>query len=217
LTIIRWHGHACFEIVSDRGVIIGIDPHDGVSLGIRPPMFKADVILVTHNHFDHNAIQVVSKPNSKVLDMFEGETAVGSIKIRGVRSYHDPYRGSLRGEIIIYNIEVDNMAITHLGDLGTIPEEKIFSKITPTDILMIPVGGVYTVGPSEAARVVEKIKPRIVVPMHYKIPGLRLGLKDVSDFLRKVRFDVKRISGREFSISKDKLPSATEIWVLTYQ
>lgn len=217
MTIIRWHGHACFEIVSDKGVIIGIDPHDGVSLGIRPPMFKADIILVTHNHFDHNAIQVISKPNSKVLDMFEGETIVNNVKVKGVKSYHDPYRGSLRGEVIVYNIKVDNMTITHLGDLGTIPEEKVLSEIIPTDILMIPVGGVYTIGPSEAAEVVEKINPKIVVPMHYRIPGLRLGLKSVNDFLRKVRYEIKRISSREFSISKDKLPSTTEVWLLTYQ
>ncbi|RLG76413.1 MAG: Zn-dependent hydrolase [Thermoprotei archaeon] len=216
MTTIKWYGHACFEIVSDKGVIIGIDPHDGVSLGIKPPMFKADIILVTHNHFDHNAIQVISKPNSRVLDMFEGETIIDDIEIKGVKSFHDPYRGSLRGEVVLYKVKVDDLNIVHLGDLGTLPEDELLREITPADILMVPVGGVYTISPSEAAEVVKKIKPKIAIPMHYKIPGLRLGLRKVDEFLRKIKYDVKRIS-REFTISKPSLPSATEVWVLTYQ
>lgn len=216
MTTIKWYGHACFEIVSDKGVIIGIDPHDGVSLGIKPPMFKADIILVTHNHFDHNAIQVISKPNSRVLDMFEGETTIDNIEIKGVKSFHDPYRGSLRGEVVLYKVKVDDLNIVHLGDLGTIPEDELLKEIKPADILMVPVGGIYTIGPSEAVEVVEKIKPKIAIPMHYKIPGLRLGLRKVDEFLRKIRYNVKRIS-REFTILKPNLPLATEVWVLTYQ
>lgn len=216
MTTIKWYGHACFEIVSDKGVIVGIDPHDGVSLGIKPPMFKADIILVTHNHFDHNAIQVISKPNSRVLDMFVGETTINDIEIKGVKSFHDPYRGSLRGEVVLYSVKVDGLNIVHLGDLGTIPENKLLREITPADILMVPVGGVYTIDSSEAVEVVEKIKPKIAIPMHYKIPGLRLGLGKVDEFLEKIKYNVRRIS-REFTISKPSLPSTTEVWVLTYQ
>lgn len=216
MTTIKWYGHACFEIVSDKGVIVGIDPHDGVSLGIKPPMFKADIILVTHNHFDHNAIQVISKPNSRVLDMFVGETTINDIEIKGVKSFHDPYRGSLRGEVVLYRVKVDGLNIVHLGDLGTIPENKLLREITPADILMVPVGGVYTIDSSEAVEVVEKIKPKIAIPMHYKIPGLRLGLGKVDEFLGKIKYNVRRIS-REFTISKPSLPSTTEVWVLTYQ
>lgn len=214
---IKWHGHACFELVSDNGLVVGIDPHDGVSLGLRPPMFKADVILVTHSHFDHNAIQVISKPNSRVLDGFEGITKIDGIEVKGIRSYHDPYGGTLRGSTIVYRVVIDGISFVHLGDLGTIPSEKFFNELVPVDTLFIPVGGVYTIGASEAVKIIEKISPKIAVPMHYSIPGLRLRLHSVDDFIKKVKFNVNRLNRRDFSITKTTLPETTQIWILTYQ
>ena len=101
MVVVRWHGHACFELVSSSGVTIVIDPHDGYSLGLKPPKTQADIVLITHEHFDHNAYAVVAKPSAKVLSMFVGETTVGNVYIKGIEAYHDKEKGRRRGNDIL--------------------------------------------------------------------------------------------------------------------
>ena len=212
---IKWHGHACFEIVTSDGRVIVIDPHDGISIGLRRPHVLGDIILVTHNHFDHNAVDVVKKPESIVLKSFTGSKTINGINIKGVKAYHDRSKGRLRGSISIYVIEADGLKIVHLGDLGHILTDEHVKEIGEVDILFNPVGGTYTTEPDEAWKNVGLLKPRIVVPMHYWVPGLNLPLKPVEDFLRYAKkYRVVRLETNSFEVARETLPAEPSIYVL---
>uniref|UniRef100_A0A7C2ZCB6 Zn-dependent hydrolase n=1 Tax=Ignisphaera aggregans TaxID=334771 RepID=A0A7C2ZCB6_9CREN len=183
-TTIRWHGHACFEIVSSKGVVIVVDPHDGRGLGLNPPRVAADIVLISHEHFDHNAFAVVAKPGANVLSMKTGEVSLGDVRIIGVETFHDKDRGKKRGRNIVYKIIVDDLNIVHLGDLGHVPDANTAATLKPIDILMIPVGGVFTIDASEAWKTIEVLDPAVVIPMHYWLQGIELPLKPVDEFLR---------------------------------
>ncbi|MEM1526180.1 MAG: MBL fold metallo-hydrolase [Ignisphaera sp.] len=183
MPVIRWHGHACFEIVSSKGKVVVIDPHDGRSLGLKPPQVSADVVLITHEHFDHNAYANVAKPNAKILSMSTGEAIIDDIKIVGVETYHDRERGKRRGKNVVYKVIVDEVSIVHLGDLGHAIDQNVGSKLKPIDVLLTPVGGVFTIDAREAWNTIEVLSPTIVIPMHYWVQGLELPLKPVGDFL----------------------------------
>jgi len=146
-----------------------------------------NLVLVTHDHFDHNAVEVVSKENTRVLKMFYGEADLGNVKIKGIKTFHDKYGGSKRGENTIYVINVGSYKIAHLGDLGHIPSDEVLNELRDLDVLMIPVGGVYTIDYQEAWDMVSKIVPKITVPMHYWIRGFNLPLHSIDDFLSLVK------------------------------
>ncbi len=214
---ITWHGHACFQITTADNKIIVIDPHDGYSIGLKPPRVKGDIILVTHDHFDHNAVEVVRKPESIILKEHVGEKKINGFEVRGVRVYHDKSRGRLRGEITAYRIVVDNISIVHLGDLGHVLEEDQASMLKPVDVLLIPVGGTYTIEPHEAVEVIKQLEPKIAIPMHYWVPGITLPLKTIEDFLGYVKYRVERLDDNTFEVSRETLPDKTIIKVLKYK
>jgi len=212
---VAWHGHACFEIVSSKGLTLGIDPHDGKSLGIKPPRFKADVVLLTHEHFDHNVAQAISKPDSKVYRMFTGDTSQDDVRIKGFMSYHDKFKGSQRGRNVIYKITVDEINIVHVGDLGDFPSEDIIKELKGAHVLMTPVGGTFTLEPEEVVELISYLEPKIVIPMHYKIPGLRLPIKDVEYFLRLCKWNIERLDRNYLEVTVDTIPLETIVKVLT--
>lgn len=214
---VRWHGHACFEIVASNGVVIVIDPHDGKSLGLKTPQVLADIVLITHEHFDHNAYAVVAKPGAKVFSMSVGEKIVDNIKIMGIETYHDKDKGKRRGRNVLYKVVVDDISILHLGDLGHTFNGDIASKLKPIDIIMVPVGGVFTIDGKEAWKVIEVLDPNIVIPMHYWIQGLELPLKPVDDFLKQAPKDwiINRIESSSISIDRSTIKPKT-VYVLSY-
>lgn len=205
---IRWHGHACFEI--SNGKIIVIDPHDGVSIGIAPPKVKADIILISHNHFDHNQARIVSKEGSKIVDSGE----IDGIKIESFITYHDKEKGAKRGENKIHKIEYNDIKLCHLGDLGHILDEELLAKIGEIDILFIPVGGVFTIDANEAWEICNKIETKVIVPMHYKIEGLSLPIDDLGKFLEKVNWEIRHVAN-EIELEKDDLPTGKEVWIFS--
>ncbi|RLE81503.1 MAG: Zn-dependent hydrolase [Thermoprotei archaeon] len=211
MVVIKWHRHACFEIRGSKVTVV-TDPHDGVSLGISPPSCKGDIVLVSHNHFDHNAVDVVSKPDTEVVSAFIGEKEVKGVYIKGIKTYHDKYGGRQRGENTVYLFIVDGIRFVHLGDLGHTLEDQHLKELGEVDILFIPVGGTFTIGAKEAVEIVEKLKPRITIPMHYKIPGLGLPLSEVDKFTSRLKKIVEKPN--EVSVTKEELPEPTEIWVL---
>jgi L-ascorbate metabolism protein UlaG (beta-lactamase superfamily) len=177
---IVWHGHACFSVENSLTVVF--DPHDGESIGLHPPDVKGDIILVSHHHFDHDAVRVVSKENSTLIDS-PGTHTIGEIQVKSVQVFHDPKNGSLRGPNIIHRMEYSDITFCHLGDLGHVLTENVVKELLPVDILFIPVGGKYTIDHKEAKIVADQLKPSIVIPMHYQIPGLTLGLDGVETFV----------------------------------
>jgi L-ascorbate metabolism protein UlaG (beta-lactamase superfamily) len=210
---VKWWGHACFEIRDGKTIVV--DPHDGESVGLKPPAAKADLVLISHGHYDHaSGERLVAKREAVKIDK-SGERAVGNVKVKGIKSYHDKSSGRQRGENTIFVFEIDGLRMCHLGDLGHVPTSDQVKEIGRVDVLFVPVGGVYTIDADEATEAVKSIDPKIVIPMHYSIKGLTVQIAGVDGFLRG-KENVRRINSDEVEISKDKLPKKTEIWVLSY-
>ena len=191
--IITWYGHSCFKIQTrpQRGseeVTIFTDPFDK-SIGLKPPQGSADVVLVSHSHHDHsNSAALKGEPF--VIDA-GGEYSVKEVLIEGILSYHDKEKGALRGLNNIYTIHSEDMIICHLGDLGHILTEDQVAQIGNVDVLMIPIGGKYTLDSKEAEKVIGQIDPKIIIPMHYKIPGLNLDIDDKKAFVEEIGLEVE--------------------------
>ena len=211
MLLIRWHGHSCFEITDEVTVVT--DPHDGKSIGIPTPKVSADIVLVSHDHYDHNSVKTVEKEGTKIITDSRKRT-IGDITIKGFQSFHDESHGEKRGENIIYTFVIDNIAFAHLGDLGHILDDKTTEALKQSDILFIPVGGTYTIDAVHAWEIIKKLKPKIVIPMHYKIEGLSLPIAPVDEFIEESPFPVLRV-GNEIDIEKDELPDEPEIWIFT--
>ncbi|MEF8873294.1 MAG: MBL fold metallo-hydrolase [Candidatus Thermoplasmatota archaeon] len=209
---IRWHGHACFEI-GDEDIIV-TDPHDGKSIGINPPQVEGDIILVSHDHYDHNAVREVEKEESTVVKE-SGERDIDGFKIKGIRSYHDEAEGEKRGENIIYRFESEGTKFCHLGDLGHMPDQEIVEEIGEVDFLFIPVGGNFTIEPEEAKEVIDMIEPKIAVPMHFKTSGLSLDIKTLEPFMAQYPEEKKHKLGIELDFIQQDLPSTTEVWAFS--
>ena len=210
--MIRWHGHACFEIAGSKTVVT--DPHDGKSIGIPTPNVRADIVLVTHEHFDHNAVRVV-KGEPRVIREFTGKKNLEGIELAGIEEYHDEVKGAKRGTISVYKFKMDGITFTHMGDIGHIPDGNVIEKLKGTDILFIPVGNVFTVGARDARKIAEMINPGVVVPMHYRIGGLSLSIKPVTEFLRQVPKEAVVKVGNSIDFEREDLPETTEIWVFS--
>lgn len=213
MPLVRWHGHACFEVVDRVGRSIVFDPHDGRSLGLKRPQVKADAVLVSHRHFDHNAVEGVSKPTAKVLVEAQGKTSIDGIEVVGYLTYHDKSSGRQRGKNVVYKVVVDEVTFVHLGDLGHIPSDDVIAGIKEPDVLFVPVGGTFTIGPEEAAAVVEVLKPRLAVPMHYKLPGLSLPLSGVEEFLSLLKWPARKLPTNEYEVKREELPKETLVLV----
>jgi len=210
---IRWFGHACFLFTNSEGKKILTDPFD-TSVGYNLPDAEPDIVTISHSHLDHNATHLL-KGNPIVVEG-EGQTQISNIKISGFKTYHDEEQGKKRGINIIYLIETDNIKILHLGDLGEILSDELKNKLGDIDILCIPVGGVYTIDAEGAKKVVEKLNPKIIIPMHYKTPHLKFDLAKVDEFISKINYPVKKFQEKEIEINKENIPTYTEVWILNY-
>jgi len=183
---IIWKGQSCFQIFlqpeKNNQVRIVIDPF-GESIGLRLPSMEADILLITHHHQDHDNSKAI-KGNPFLVDG-PGEYEIKKSFIQGIFSFHDNFQGAKRGNNTIYTIEAEEMKLCHLGDIGQneLTVEQV-EKIGNIDILMIPVGGVYTIDSKAAAKIISQIEPKIVIPMHYQIPKLSLKLEGVDKFLK---------------------------------
>lgn len=183
---IQWFGQACFRVITTKNkqdfVRIVIDPFSE-EIGIKLPFLEAEILLVSHNHYDHNNIaQVRGDP---FLIQEPGEYEVKDVFIQAIPSFHDNSQGEERGDNLIFTIESENLGICHLGDLGQkrLTDEQL-EKIGDVDILMIPIGGIYTINGKEAQDIIAQIEPRLIIPMHYSLPSLKVKLEGVEKFLK---------------------------------
>ena len=209
---IRWHGHSCFEITDDLTLVT--DPHDGRSIGIPAPNVQADIILITHDHFDHSSgVKIVEKEGSKIVTDSRKRT-ISDVEISGFETFHDESSGTKRGNNIIYKFVIDGMKFCHLGDLGHELDDNTVQKIGSVDILFIPVGGNFTIDDKKALNVIKKIKPKIIIPMHYKIGGLSLSIAGLDPFLEQSKYKVIYV-GNEIDLENEDVPGEPEIWTFT--
>jgi len=181
--IITWYGHACFKIQSGDLIVV-TDPF-AKDIGLTPPRMRADIVAVTHGHFDHNNAQ--SLGGEPFMITGPGEYEIKGAYIRGVETFHDAQSGALRGLNTIYTIRIEDLTIAHFGDFGEDglrPETA--DELGSVDVLMIPVGGVYTIDGKTAAKIVKQIEPRFIIPMHYAVKGLSFKLDGVDQFLKEM-------------------------------
>jgi L-ascorbate metabolism protein UlaG (beta-lactamase superfamily) len=181
--IITWLGQACFRIQSGDLTVV-IDPYSK-DIGLTPPRFKADVVLVTHDHYDHsNAESLAGEP---MVIKGPGEYEVKDVYVLGLETFHDDVQGKERGLNTIYKVGIEGMQVAHLGDFGEKEvRDQTLEELGDVDILLIPVGGKFTIDAEGAAKAIKKIEPKIVIPMHYKIPGLKIDLGGVDEFLKEM-------------------------------
>jgi L-ascorbate metabolism protein UlaG (beta-lactamase superfamily) len=214
---IKWYGHSAFLITSDQGVKIITDPYESGAYGGQLAYGKikdqADIVLTSHDHADHNDTK--SLPGSPQIVKGSGTKTAEGISIKGISTYHDPSQGSERGTNTIFTFSVGGMKVCHLGDLGHILGEKELAEIGPVDILLIPVGGYFTIDPKEATRVAEQIQPKVLIPMHFKTEKCGFPIAPVEDFL-KGKSATKRPKSSEVSFDKASLPQKMEIVVLDH-
>jgi len=203
---VTWLGHASFLIESGGNALV-TDPFD--KIGLPFPSVKADVVTSSHSHFDHSAASLVGGDPQVFSDADQFEA--GPFKITGISTFHDESGGSMRGENTVYVIEAEGLRVCHLGDLGHTLAADQAAALGKVDILMIPVGGTYTIDARAAARVVKLLQPSVVLPMHFKIPGLSLPIAEVSEFTR-LQENVRKADSLE--ITSVSLPGQTEVVLL---
>ena len=202
--IITWLGHSCFKIQDKSGsdgATVATDPFDK-STGLKVPKFEANILTISHDHADHNNASAIN--GSPFIIKSAGEYEINGISVEGIESYHDEKQGAERGKNIIFRIDIDNISVAHLGDLGHALDAKQLEKLKGTDILLIPVGGNHTINAKKAVEVVGQVEPRIVIPMHYKLPGLKFDIDGVDNFIKELA--VKPTYEDKLKISKKDLP-----------
>ena len=213
---ITWLGHSCFKIQtkpqkdSDEITVI-TDPYDRAT-GLRLPRTTAQIVTVSHSHHDHNFIDGVSGEPFVINQV--GEYEVRQIFIYGLASFHDKNQGQDLGKNIIYKIQSEGLTIAHLGDLGHPLDNGLLEKLEGTDILFVPVGGEATLSGKQAAEIVAQIEPRIVIPMHYKIPGLTIKLDTADGFLREMGASKKEVQEKLKITQKDLPAEKTQVVLL---
>ncbi|NPV90777.1 MAG: MBL fold metallo-hydrolase [Firmicutes bacterium] len=207
---IRWLGHAGFIMTSENGVKVMTDP-SGDSVGYPLPREVVDVVTVSHGHHDHNAVGVLpGKP--EVIDT-PGPHPFKDVSIEGFSTFHDPHQGAQRGRNIVYRFVIDGLRVVHCGDLGHQLDASLVEKLKPVDVLMVPVGSVYTIDAEGARQVAEALQPRVIIPMHFQTPCLLLRLEPVENF---TRFYSKPKKLDSLNITEDTLPQQTEVVILNY-
>jgi L-ascorbate metabolism protein UlaG (beta-lactamase superfamily) len=207
---IKWLGHAAFLITSASGTRIITDPYEtSENLTYGEIGESADIVTVSHEHGDHNNVTAV-KGSPQVV---RGTTAAKSIKFRGIRTAHDNAGGNQRGQNTMFCFEVDGLHICHAGDLGHVLSQAQVAEVGKIDVLLIPVGGFFTIDAKAASQVCDQLKPGVIIPMHYKNDKLNFPIAGVAEFLRGKQ-NVTRLDTSEVELKPGELPASTQIIVL---
>ena len=185
---IIWYGQSCF-LIKTKQLSIVIDPYSQ-QVGLKLPSLKANIVAVTHDHFDHNNISAVLGINETPPFIIKGpgEYGLKEIEVTGIPTFHDSQKGALRRKNTIYVFKIEDLTIAHLGDLGHTLKDEDIEALNQIDVLMVPIGGNYTIDAQKAVEVINQIDPKIVIPMHYKIPGLseQINLDSIDNFSKQI-------------------------------
>lgn len=208
---ISWLGHSCFRIKGRSATVI-TDPYPpdiGYSLG-KP---TASIITLSHQHSGHAYTQgIAGEP--KVING-PGEYEIGGILVIGISAYHDDEKGSRHGRNTIYLMEVDEISVCHLGDLGHTLNDEQVEELENADVLLLPVGGISTIDAPAAAQVMRQLEAKLVIPMHYQTEVLNRELAPVSRFLKEI--GIHEINPQsKLSLTRSSLPEATQVFLLDY-
>ena len=210
---IQYLGHSSFKI-STGPVTIVTDPFDPVRVGLPYPKIQADLVLSSHDHFDHRYLEAVTGDSFVVSA--PGEYEFKGVKVRGFPTFHDDKGGAERGKNTVYLFEAEGLVLCHLGDLGHLLDEKVVKEFEDLDVLFVPVGGFYTIGPAEASKIVSQLDSKIIIPMHYRVEGMAESfdeLQPVMAFLGEM--GIEQVEPKdELSLSSKSLPLEPEVVIL---
>lgn len=184
-------------------------------MGIKFPKTEADVVTISHGHPDHNYSEAVL--NDPLVISGPGEYEVKGARIVGIPSFHDDQKGATRGKNILFRITIDGLSFLHCGDLGHLLTDAEIENLEEIDVLLVPVGGLYSLNSTQAIALIKQIEPSIVIPMHYHVEGLNSkifeGLAPVSQFLKEIGKE-SVVPVPKLNITKDKLPLEQTVVVL---
>ena len=204
---IQWFGQSCFKIEGEKSTLV-MDPF-GAKYGLKLPRLAADVVTISHQHEDHNNVSAIKSTSDQPPFVISepGEYEIKNIFIYGIPSFHDNESGKQKGENVIYRAEIDGISLAHLGDLGHLLTNGQIEKLEGVDILFIPVGGTYTINAKQATEVISQIEPRLVIPMHFQLPELKLGAKidGVDKFCKEIGICPTERPNK-FKVAKKDLP-----------
>ena len=214
---IKWYGHAAFKITTDKGIRIIIDPYESGAfdgaLAYEKIDEEADIVLTSHDHADHNYVKTI--PGKYILVDKAGEYDVQGVKIKAFPSFHDNSAGKERGGNLIFVIAVDDLSLVHTGDIGHALDGDLLKKIGKTDIVLLPVGGFFTIDAAEATKMATELAPRVIIPMHYKTGKCGFPIAPVDEFT-KGKENVHVLDKAEVEIKKETLPAKPEVLVLQH-
>jgi len=208
---ITWLGHSCFRIKGSQAVVI-TDPFPP-ELGYSPGKPIANIVTVSHQHPSHSYVQGIGGEPRKIQG--PGEYEISGVLIIGVPTFHDAEGGKKLGKNTVYLMEMDGISVCHLGDLGHVLTSEQVEEIGDVDVLLLPVGGLSTIGASMAAEIIRQLEPKAVVPMHYKTPLISRELDPVENFLKEMGIEGND-SRPKLSLTKSNLPASTQVFVLSY-
>jgi L-ascorbate metabolism protein UlaG (beta-lactamase superfamily) len=209
---LKWLGHACFLITSKDGLRVITDPYAvGGGIEYSPINEATDAVTVSHDHGDHNNISAVQGRPEVIKG--SGKKAMKGIEFTGVVTFHDASGGQQRGPNTVFCFILDDIRICHLGDLGHLLTLAQVTEIGAVDILLIPVGGYFTIDAIVANQVCDQLKPKVIIPMHFKTSRCGYPIAGVEDFI-KGKKHVRKATGSEMEFEREKLPTATEIVLL---
>ncbi len=178
---IEWLGHSSFKLTESTGVSLVTDPFNAEEVGISFPEVSADIVTVSHDHFDHNCVGAVKE--YRMLVNTPGDHGVDGVDIFGFKSYHDDKKGLLRGKNVVFRIRMDGVEVCHLGDIGEDLSPMLAELIGSINVLLIPVGGRFTIDAVQAKEYVDRLMPDVVIPMHYMMDGYRTQFDELDEFL----------------------------------
>lgn len=213
-------GHSCFKIKGKNATIV-FDPYSPEKVGFKLPKLEADVVCVSHSHEDHNnisGVKGVEEGKTPFVVLGPGEYDVKGIHVRGIKTFHDDKEGKERGINTLYYCEIDGFFVLHLGDLGHELSKEILEEFDRVDVLLIPVGGVYTIDAEKAVDIISEIEPSYVIPMHYqteKLTGVSQKLDTVDKFISEWGSDTVKKETKLKITSKGDLPEETQVVILS--
>ncbi len=212
---IKYLGHSCFLLTESTGTAVVCDPYSQ-EIGYKMSPVSADAVTVSHHHYDHDAVNNVGG-NPVVLDKEQGYELPG-VEINAVKSSHDNSCGAERGENVIFKFRMDGLDVCHLGDLGEDCSPELIEAILPVNVLLIPVGGNYTIDAAMAKEYVDRLMPDVVIPMHYRVKGCNIDIDKVDGFLSEFdgeNVEIEEVEGGELELSREDIDGeVTKIIVL---
>lgn len=209
---ITYIGHSCFMIKGSQLTVV-TDPYDP-KIGLKEPKLSCDVVTISHDHFDHNYIKSIS--GHRLVINGPGEYELSGSFIYGYPSFHDDKNGEERGKNTIYSLDIDGFTVVHLGDLGHLLDKDTLEKLPNVDVLLIPVGGTYTIDAKTASKIIASLEPYFVIPMHYSVPKLMFKdeLLGVDKFLNEMGVEEPKKMSKFVLNKKADLDSESEVIVL---